>query len=78
MSVALSHQNTETMDTVADNQFLLIGSESFQEASPEGSQKKFSSLEEILNFLRNMKFQKEYFEILDLKSGRNINWSELN
>ena len=69
---------TLTQESETENQFLLIGSEAYQEASPKGNQKKFSSLEEILTFLRTMKFQKEYFEILDLKSGRNIGWPELN
>lgn len=66
------------MKTVNEKNLLLIGSESYQESSYSGDAKKFSSLEEILDFLRSMKFQKEYFEILDLKSGRNISWPELN
>lgn len=58
--------------------YLLVGFESFQSNTLKKGKEEFHTLDDLLNYMKNMNLQQEYFDILDVKAGKQIDWIELN
>lgn len=67
-----------TMSPNKTSAYLLAGFESFQNNTLKKGKEEFHTLDDLMNYMRNMNLQQEYFDILDVKAGKQIDWMELN